>query len=56
VIVICGVILVVIIVFAAKKTVDWVQLRDTAGAHFHNNPLAIDRDSGGANAAYESPR
>jgi len=44
VIVICGVVFIVILGIGAKKGVDWVMLNQTAGANFHQNPLAQDRD------------
>jgi len=44
VIVICGVILIVICTFGAKKSVDFIMLNQQANAHFKSNPLAEDRN------------
>jgi len=45
VICICGVVFIVLIGFGAKKGVDWIALNQTAGANFHQNPIACDRDT-----------
>jgi len=45
VICICGVIFIVLVGFGAKKGVDWIALNQTAGANFHQNPIACDRDT-----------
>jgi hypothetical protein len=47
---------VVILGVGAKKGVDWIGLNQTAGAHFHQNPLAQDRNSDFLNPIHEECR
>jgi hypothetical protein len=56
VIVICGVVFVVILGLGAKKGVDWIALNQTAGANFHQNPLAHDRNTDCLNPIHEEHR
>jgi len=44
-IVICGVIIIVIIAFGAKKGVDWAMMSHHRNADFQSNPIATERDS-----------
>ncbi len=53
-IVICGVIVLVVLSVAAKKTVDFVQLRQLADAKSHSNPMYKDAGSSGQNATFEA--
>jgi len=51
-IVICGVIVLVIVAFGAKKGVDFVMLNQQAASHFKNNPLEETRNKEYTNAMH----